>query len=461
MKKFLSIALMTILCCACVLGCGRFQIGGGDGGDDNPPNPEFVGKIDLPKDTKESLTILIPSGNANEKSMIDKCIDSFHNEYPDISITKSYVSLASYEDTIRNQAMVGTLPDIIWSNSPDFYYLVSNKLAQPLNTYLDQSEAAGVFDLEETFYKDFFDICSKDGINYCVPRSVDSVVTFYNKKILEDAKVDLSLIEDGWTWDTFYKVCLKVRKYLDDNNKRSHYVLDANLTTWLSVCYPILRSYGADVASPDGKIVLDSQATLDCMTMIHKMVEDRIIVESGEASGSSFEAGTSAFLFQSAAISLFADRKQLKGNIDIVSFPLIMANNAPKIGSGIAGYCINSRSEKKDAAWAFLNHMLTYEGQQAMALGGLNLPSIRRDLADFKTANWGKNYASLNLEAYTYGNEYKIGAEYLSYFNADYKPDLDQALRDLFANASNRNKTPAQSITQALQDIDDALSLGI
>ena len=187
------------------------------------------------------------------------------------------------------------------------------------------------------------------------------------------------------------------------------------------------------------------------------MVERRYIVDSSQSSGSSFETGTSAMLFQSASFSHYAERKALKGKFDLVSFPLIQEKNTPKIGSGIAGYSINVNAKNKDLCWAFLSHMLSYDGQQAMGANGLNLASIRRDLSDYKTANWGKGYEDINLGAYLYGSEYKIGPDYLARVDASYKSDLDRALKTLFNNACNMSKTVEDAISTCVKDIRNAM----
>jgi len=416
----------------------------------------FVANINLPSDTAAQLRILIPGGNANETTMIEKAIEGFNLLYPNIQISMSYLSVNSYENTIRNQALAGSLPDIIWTNSPDFYYLVSKDLALPLNDYVELSEQAGIFDVSEDFYEEFFNIGSVDGNLYAIPRSADSVVTFYNEKILTAAGVDLEVVHNGWTWETFMAVCQQVRTYYDSNGFGERYVLDANLTSWLSVNYPLLRSYGAELINATGELVIDSQETRNAIQMVRDLVEDRIIVATGVTSGSSFEAGTSAFLFQSASVSLFAERRELAGNIDIVSFPLM--GDAPKIGCGIAGYSINASTQYKDESWAFLNYMLSYDGQQAMAEGGLNLPSIRKDLADFTVAKWGEGYTDFNLDAYLYGLEYKITTDFLKNVDPTYKSDLDLALKDLFNNACNPDKTIDQCIETIVRDIEDALA---
>ena len=145
--------------------------------------------------------------------------------------------------------------------------------------------------------------------------------------------------------------------------------------------------------------------------------------------------------------------------MDIVSFPLIQDNSStPKIGSGIAGYCINKTSKYKDLAWQFLTYMLSYDGQQRMGSNGLNLASIRKDLADYTTANWGKGYETLNLSAYLYGSDYKMDSKFLSRAPIEAKPDLETAISDLFGNVCNPNKNVADCLQTAIEDLNDALS---
>jgi ABC-type glycerol-3-phosphate transport system substrate-binding protein len=162
-------------------------------------------------------------------------------------------------------------------------------------------------------------------------------------------------------------------------------------------------------------------------------------------------------LFQSASISLYANKPSLKGKIDLVSFPLIMDNNTPKIGAGVAGYSICSTSKNKDVAWAFLSYLLSQKGQQKMALNGLNLASIRKDLSDHTKANWGKNYENLNLSAYTYGAEYKITPEFFTRTKLTAKAAIQQSLVQLFTDATNASKPIADAISSAKRGIDYAL----
>ena len=330
----------------------------------------------------------------------------------------------------------------------------------PLNKYIEAEEEKGTFVFENDFLTEYFRMGAVDGKYYCFPRSCDSVVTFYNKKLLSQAGVDLSLIKNGWTWDTFMDVLDTYRKYLDTTaNASTYYCLDANLTTWLSVCYPMLKSFGANIIDSNKNVLINSAETKECLSLVKDMSNKKYIVADNTTPGSSFETGTAPFLFQSASVSLFAERRELKGNMDIVSFPLIMNHSTPKIGSGIAGYTINSKCKEKTAAWKFLAKMLSKEGQNAMAKGGLNLPSIRKDLQDYTSDDvaWGGKYKDLNLSAYTYGGEYKVSSDFLSLVDVKYKAKLDEAVRNMFAYATRFDKTVDDAVNSCEKALKNAL----
>jgi ABC-type glycerol-3-phosphate transport system substrate-binding protein len=191
------------------------------------------------------------------------------------------------------------------------------------------------------------------------------------------------------------------------------------------------------------------------------LVSKRYTVKTGDTSGSSFEIGTAPFIFQSASFSLYDDRRVLHDNIDIVNFPLITGEgtpSTPKIGAGIAGYSINKKAANKTVCWQFLNYLMSKDGQQALADGGLHVAPIRKDLNDFKTAEWGKDYPTKNLDAYLVYDEDKIPEEYLGKVEPKYMADLQLAFQDMISDATSLRKTVDKTVSDAVENFEDALS---
>ena len=184
---------------------------------------------------------------------------------------------------------------------------------------------------------------------------------------------------------------------------------------------------------------------------------DKDFIPEGSEQTSSFESGTGAFLFQSTSIENYQSRATLADKFDIVSFPLINGENSA-IGMGYAGYALNSTLDDEgtdpaqlNAAAAFLNYIMSYDGQQkAAADGGLTLPSIRTDLSvDNPDANWHKEFSdTFNVEAYTWGSQYKIREEFLDYVDSIYANDLISAMNTYVGSYAVRDPDNAYSLFQ-------------
>ena len=93
-----------------------------------------------------------------------------------------------------------------------------------------------------------------------------------------------------------------------------------------------------------------------------------------------------------------------------------------------------------------------------MALNGLNLASIRKDLSDPAVANWGKGYENFNLAAYTWGSQYKTSPSFFEYAPIKAKTAIDKALTDLFVDGTNMKKTTQEAIASCKKAIDDAMA---
>ncbi len=419
-------------------------------------------EIGVDPTTNETLTLLIPSGNSNEQTMIEKANEAFNLLYPNVKFEINFVSISTYESTIRQYNMAGDMPDILWTNSQEVYFLRSLNVIEPLNQYIEKTEARGDYDFEEDFKTEFFDMAGDNGTYYAVPRSADTVVCFYNKKLLQEAGISMDSIQNGWNWEDFIALCAQWRAYADKlGHSADWFCCDFNFS-WSSVYYPFIRSYGADIFSAENTVSIDTPEMRQALSGMRELVDERYCVGNGVTSGSSFESGTCPFIFQSAAISHYDEMRELKGNIDIVTFPFINGQENAKIGAGVAGYTLCTASNKKALAWEYLNFLMSYDGQQAMALGGLNLPSIRNDLADPDNAeaNWTKGYTDRNLEAYVLYDENKVADEYYAYCSPSAMANVTLAVSDVIGDTLStreNRRSIDEIISRGVSDLNDAV----
>lgn len=189
-----------------------------------------------PVGTTASISVIVPD-NDTERKIMNALIAGFNEKYPNISVTMNFLTIDSYNATVSRQYEADVLADVVWCNSQNYYFLVSNGYALNLDLFTEQAEAAGKFNYEQDFNTEFRGMGLFGDVRYAVPRSIDSVLCFYNKEILNAAGVDMSVIQNGWTWDDMLTVCQKVRAYYDSKDQTTYFPLDSNLT-WESVAYP-------------------------------------------------------------------------------------------------------------------------------------------------------------------------------------------------------------------------------
>ena len=450
--KLFAAAMAAAMLCVAFVGCNfRGQPGTGNPGEDATYEIDF----NIPVSTEAEISVLIPN-NEYESKIMNAMIEGFRLQYPNVNVRVSTFSLNAssdnYNKTITFQYTADVLPDIVWCNSENFYYLMSGGYALNLDRFIEQAEAAGKFNYEQDFTDYFRSMGLFGESRYAVPRSTDSVVCFYNKEILADAGVDMSIVKDGWTWDQFLSVCQKVSEYYTAEGKEGYYPIDSNIG-WEPVAYSIIRSFGGEVLNDKGEFALTEEAANKVIDFVQNMVTKKYI-PAGTDQVSGFEKGTGAMLFQSTSIDNYASTALLGGKFDIVSFPLINGEEST-IGMGYAGYALNSRldDEGKDPmqlnlAAAFLSYMMSKDGQQQAALGGLTLPSIRNDLSyDNPEANWHKEYgSSYHIESYMWGTEYKnSGLDFLGYVEPVFSSSLISAMNKFVGESAVRDPQNAYS----------------
>ena len=134
-------------------------------------------------------------------------IPEFEKLHPNVEIKHVYVPFAELLPTILQQALTGTLPEIIMADNP----------------WVPQLIEAGVFkditdkvmgDLGKDFWLDFFEghrlVTSKGGRIYALQLHTNNLALFYRKSLLEKAGVE----KVPETWDELLEACEKIKEKL-------------------------------------------------------------------------------------------------------------------------------------------------------------------------------------------------------------------------------------------------------
>ncbi len=333
---------------------------------------------------------------------------------------------------------------IFYTNTGFYYYLISKNCIVNLEPYYKAAKDAGVLNLESDYYTSFFSMSEYDGKRYVVPRSMDSVVTYYNTDILAAAGIDPKTdarFNNAFTWEQFNSLLDDVNTYLTSAQAKTDgyadcYALDPCFE-WEAVYNPIMQSYGANIFDENGNITVESENMTEMATMINTISKKGRIIKP-YSSAYNFKAGKCAFFFSSYGPTKMNEELAVRGKFDALPFPLIGENG--KIGCGFAGWGISSRSSatQRDLAWQFLSYMISKEGQMALINNGLATPSIRIDLAEEK--QWSKGFENLNLDAWLVSEDKKICTDYFVKFDPSKMFGIQNAVQNFMKNISDFSK---------------------
>ena len=451
---FLAIAVLVIFS---AVGC-RPPIMPSETGD-------YEVNLEVDKNITESLRILVHNNDGGlEKGYINALIPGFKVKFPNVTITleERMISDEKYAESINDAIASGRVPDLFYTNTAFYYYLVSKNCIVNIEPYIAASEESGVFNMDADFYKEFFDMSSYNGKRYVVPRTADSVVTFYNKEILNAAGINTdtnSRMNNNWTWENFMSLCNDVAAYLTSpaataNGHSSAYALQPSLD-WESVFNPLMLSNGAQLFDEQGNVTVDTQQMRQFAQMIRDMYSTPKLARPQTAPGT-FKSGSAAFTFRSdgpAEINKYQPVRD--AGFDVLPFPLIGEN--PHIGSGFAGWGISTTTAgaKRDLAWQFLNYMISAEGQTALINAGSSTPSIRIDIAEEKS--WAKGFENKNLDAYLIHSEYKCVSDWFTKHDPKYMFDIMFATYDFIENLSGNTRTIDECILRAKANLNEAI----
>lgn len=457
MKKRIFVAVIALVLLFCTVGCKPNIL--------EKPSDEFDVSLSVPSDITETLTLMIPNNDGDvERNYIMSLVPGFKELYPNVTIKfdARTISDEKYSESVSAAIASKNVPDLFWTNTLFYYYLIAKNCVVSLEPYYAAEATAGTLDLEGEYYEAFFDMSTYEDKRYIVPRSMDSVVTYYNTELLTAAGIDYKndpRMTNNWTWENLMSLCQQVSDFIQSEEGKALgygncYALQPEFS-WEAVFNPVMLAYGSEVFAENGDVAIDSAETLEMANMIRGLKENgRVLRDS--TSGSTFTNGKVAFHFSSSGPAKMDLNSQISGKFDALPFPLI--GETPKIGCGFVGYGISSTTQgvKRDLAWQFLKYMISKKGQMELINGGLATPSIRVDLAEEK--EWSKGFQNLNLDAWLVGENYKVCSNFYMKHDPSCSFDTLNALQKFMNALTDGTKSVQKCIDECKSDLQEAIS---
>ena len=331
-----------------------------------PPATEAPPTATQPPAASLSGTVRVGSwDSADALQPFNDSITSFEAAYPNVKIQLEDVP-QNYGDKLLAEFASGTAPDVFQVGDGDVARFAAQGVFEPLDPYIAGTKGSDPLDTS-VFITAVADIGKVGGTTYLLTKDSSPLVLYYNKKMFDAAGV--SYPTDKWTWDDLLSAAQKLTK---PGTQWGIQVPDSwGDPTWVRGILPFIYQNGGNIISDDGKKVtgyLDSDATIQAL----QWYADLITKYKVAPSKADVAALNGADMFQTGKVAmLWTGVWPLAGYIKdtTISIGTAPLPQGKQRANSIcwAGFALYSKSQNKDAAWAFLRWIGADKGAEAFA----------------------------------------------------------------------------------------------
>ncbi len=290
-------------------------------------------------------------------------IVGFEEQYPNINIEVVEISPDEYANKLNAMVIAGNEPDVIIAWESDIKRYIDNGIIIELNDYIDETDAFVMDDLVTNI-----NIMNDEGVSgvYGLPWCYAVALLYYNKDMFDEAGI--SYPTDDWTWQDFEDAAVAL-------TKRD---TDGKVTQWgasgVALWDEMAGAAGDDIANMDGKLLFGN-GLRRALEYQYKLTHDlKVIPEpvTGASIIDPFASGTTAM--SKSGSWFIPNYKDLDFKWDIALLPMDKRHYSTLF---TGWYTIASKSKNKDAAWKFIEYMMSDEGQRDIGELLANPPSRR------------------------------------------------------------------------------------
>jgi multiple sugar transport system substrate-binding protein len=301
-----------------------------------------------------TVEVWFHSGKGEERDVLDAQVEAFNAANTDVQIDAIRLPEGSYNDQVNAAALAGDLPCLLDFDGPFLYNYAWSGYLIPLDTYVSD-------ELRNDFLPSIIDQGTYGGKLYSLGTFDSGLSIWGNKAYLEKAGVRIpTSIEDPWDRQEFMDALEKLQA-LDEVEYAIDFKMNYGQGEWYTYGFsPILQSFGADLIdrtdyqSADG--VLNGPEAVEAMTFFQSLFQD------GYANPA--PAGDDDFYVKKiTALSwvghwMWTPHHENMGD-NVVLIPMPKLGDKAVTGMGSWNWGITSSCKTPDAAWKFLEFLIT------------------------------------------------------------------------------------------------------
>lgn len=316
----------------------------------------------------DSTTITVSMWDA--PSVEHNFIEAFMEKYPDITVEIVNIPADNYSQKLNTMMATDTSTDVVIAWEGDLKTFANSGKLVSLDSYISSTSEFPADSLIPAVKK-LQDISG--GETYGLPWCYAGEILYYNKDMFDIAGI--SYPDENWTWDDFTNAAKKLTIRKDGN------VLQwgSDDITFGGIWYSLIGAAGDPVIGADGKMQIGAGAE-KALQFQYDLVNSYKVAPAPSASS----AGSDLFIAGRAAMTragswmCSAYREIEEFGWDIAPLPKGERSYA-SLHTGF--FAIPKTTEKKEAAWKFIEYCMSEEGQ-TMISKGYNNPSAITTFAE-------------------------------------------------------------------------------
>ena len=338
--------------------------------------------------TSSGVTLNVSIWDNNQEPGLKEIMADFTAK-TGIKTSISVVNWNEYWTMLEAGAQGGSLPDVFWMHSNESQRYMSNDMLLDLT---DKIKASDVIK-PENYPDDIWSLYTYDSKYYAVPKDIDTIALWYNKKMFDEAKMEYPTAD--WTWEDMFEAAKKLTKadgsqhgivIRNDNNQAGYYNM-------------IYGNNGYIISDDKKKSGWDDPKTIEAMKLLEGAIKDgsmpslQTMSENGE--DVLLSSGKVAMAMQGSwMIAAFRDNEYTAANCDVVELPKNKATGRRvSIYNGL-GWAASANGAHTEEAWKLIEYLGSKEAQEKQAKLGVTMSAYKG------TSEAWTGSAKFNLQAY-------------------------------------------------------------
>jgi multiple sugar transport system substrate-binding protein len=323
-----------------------------------PPPTEAPPEETEAPPAEEAVTVEVwfHSGKGEERDVLDAQVEAFNAAGTGVQIEAIRLPEGSYNDQVNAAALANDLPCLLDFDGPFLYNYAWAGYLIPLDDYVSD-------DLRDDFLPSIIEQGTYGGKLYSLGTFDSGLAIWANKAYLDKAGVRIPTgIDDAWDKDEFMDALEKLQA-LDEVEYAIDFKMNYGQGEWYTYGFsPIVQSFGGDLInrtdyqSADG--VLNGPEAVEAMTFFQDLFK-KGYANPSPAGDEDFYVGKITALSW-VGHWMWTPHSENLGD-DLVLIPMPKLGDKAVTGMGSWNWGITSTCENPDAAWKFLEYLISPE----------------------------------------------------------------------------------------------------